>query len=74
MKFPTLEAVEAASHEQLAEWYRFLKSPGQAHIGEPNFEELMDQEVKILDRIIERFTALGGWNPALSKKVGWDPR
>lgn len=59
MEYPTLEQVEAASHEQLARWYRHL--PGARN----------DKEVPISNRITERFNALGGFTPGLSKKIGW---
>ena len=60
MSYPTTEQVEDASHEQLARWYRFLESP-------PG-----DAEAEVMNLILERFNKLGGWNPALSKQVGWE--
>lgn len=60
MSYPTIERVEDANHEQLARWYRFLKSPDG------------DSEVEVMNLILERFNKLGGWNPALSKRVGWE--
>jgi hypothetical protein len=56
--FPTLEAVEKASREQLARWYRFLPSGGTA------------EQQKIMDRISERFKKAGGMTPELSKRIG----
>ena len=56
--FPTMQQVEAASHEQLARWYRFL----------PSGENAADQ--KIIMRIAERFEKLGGMTAELSKKIG----
>ena len=59
MNYPTLKEVEEASHVQLGRWYRFLESPSY------------DSELEILNLILERFDKLGGWNPQLSKQVGW---
>jgi len=56
--FPTMAQVEAASHEQLAWWYRFLPT------GETK------EHQKIMDRLVERFKEKGGMTPALSKKIG----
>lgn len=69
--YPTLEAVEQASHHQLAYWYRFLPSPGFRYEGSPEFESKLEEECKIQNRILERFHEMGGWNPALSKFIGW---
>ena len=66
-KYPTMEEVEKAEKHRLAFWYRFLSSPGSLYIGENNFEEMLKEEHKILLRIIERFNALGGFTPELSK-------
>jgi len=57
--FPTMAEVEKASHEQLARWFRHLTEG-----------ETADQK-KILDRIEQRFTKLGGMTPALEKKIGY---
>jgi len=59
MNYPTKELIESASHVQLAIWYRFLPSPIRA-------------EVALLNLIMSRFESLGGWNPGLSKRVGWE--
>ena len=56
---PTMEQVERANHEQLGRWYRFLPS------GDTK------EQQKVLDRIAERFKALGGMTPAISKKIGF---
>ena len=73
MSYPTLQQVEAANRLQLGQWSRFLKSPGHSAIGQmrAEFESVMRKEKRILDRIIERFTALGGFSPAISKTIGW---
>lgn len=74
MKYPTLLEVERASHEQLAHWSRFLPSPGENYIGADDavmFKNKLEEEVLIMKRIWEKFQELGGWNPILSKQVGW---
>lgn len=72
MEYPTLEQVAEATHFRLAQWSRHLPGPGESAIGKDNFEEIMQQEMEVLDAIRARFEACGGWNPALSKGVGWD--
>jgi hypothetical protein len=57
--FPTLEQVERASREELAQWYRFLP------LGDTT------EQKKVMDRIEERFKEKGGMSPALSKKIGY---
>lgn len=74
MIYPTLEEVEKADRLKLAEWYRFLKSPGSGAIGKENFHEVMEEEANIMGRITERFNKLGGMNPGISKAIGWSPR
>ena len=72
--YPTADEVDAASHEQLARWMRFLPSPGEFAVSRDDrdeFERAMVWESAILNRIVERFNAAGRWNPVLSKKVGW---
>lgn len=59
MNYPTMEQVEAADHEQLARWQRFLSSP-------------MDKQVEILRRLLARMQEFGGMTTAISKKIGWD--
>ena len=56
---PTLEQVEAASKQQLAYWYRFLPSGGTP------------AQRKAIDRIVQRFEAMGGMTPELSNKIGF---
>lgn len=74
MKYPTLEQVENADRNQLGEWYRFLESPGWSHLNDPDkFYEVMKNEVKIMDRIVDRFKEMGMFTPELSKKIGWEP-
>lgn len=71
VKYPTLEEVEQANREQICRWWRFLKSPGQEAIGQPNFEQVLEQQKRIMDRIAERFQELGGFTPEISKRIGW---
>jgi hypothetical protein len=59
VNYPSLEQVQDASHEQLARWYRHLQSPQD------------EAQVKVMERIVERFQQLGGFTPELSKRVGW---
>ena len=56
---PTMEQVEKADREQICRWWRCLSSP------------TTDQEVRVMNRIAERFDKLGGFTPEISKRVGW---
>ena len=56
--YPIIEQVENASRYQVCEWYRFLPSP------------CSDNEVKVMDKIVERFKKLGGFTPEISKSLG----
>lgn len=58
--YPTFEQVEAADHEQLCRWYRFL----------PIADDWGD--IDIMNRIIQRVRDLGGFTPEISKKIGWE--
>jgi hypothetical protein len=69
--YPTLEQVEAARHHQICSWYRFLPSPGIRAIYKENFQEVLDAEVTIMNRIAERLKELGGFTPGISKSLGW---
>ena len=78
MKYPTMEQVESARIMQLCEWTRFLPSPGQNAIGkdeawfnDETFDSIMQREVAVMDRILERQKELGGWTPQISKSLGW---
>lgn len=71
MEYPTLEQVESADREQLCRWTRFLKSPGMEAAGRPDFEEVLQAQLKILNRIIERRDSAGGFTPSISKRIGW---
>ena len=57
--FPTLQAVEKANREQLAQWFSHLPAGDTP------------EQKKVMDRINERFQKLGGMTPALEKKVGF---
>lgn len=74
MTYPTLEAVETASTFQLARWARHLPSPGMSAAGrdEHAFEAVLVEEAAVMDKIMARFRAAGGWTPDLSKAVGWE--
>ena len=56
--FPTMEQIEKASHEQLAQWSRFLPSGDTP------------EQKKIMNRMAERFNKLGGMTPRISKRIG----
>ena len=60
MRFPTMDEVEAADHEQLCRWYRFLPAG------------VTPEEPPIMNRLVERFHEFGGMTPAISKALGWD--
>jgi hypothetical protein len=51
--------VEDADHERLARWFRFLPSGDT------------EEQLRVQDRIGERFKELGGMTPAMSKKIGF---
>lgn len=61
VQVPTMLEIEKASREQLAYWYRFL--PGG----------VTQEQKPIMDRLVERFQKLGGFDSALSKKIGLFP-
>ena len=69
--YPTIEQVNAANHYQICSWYRFLESPGTRAIGKDNFQEVLEAEVKIMNRIAERLKEFGGFTPEISKSLGW---
>jgi hypothetical protein len=56
---PTLLQVENASHEQLARWYRFLPAGNSK------------EQLRVMERIAERFKELGGMTKELSNKIGY---
>ena len=58
-RLPTIEEIENANRFQICKWYRFLPSPRN------------NEEVKIINRIVERFEELGGFTPEISKAIGW---
>ena len=81
MNYPTMAEVEAADRVQICIWWRKLKSPGTEAIPPANveytdamqahFQEVLEEQSKIMDRIAERFKDLGGFTPAISKAIGW---
>ena len=58
--YPTIETINAADREQICRYWRFLPSPRT------------QAEVVAMNRISQRFTELGGFTPAISKKIGWN--
>lgn len=73
MKYPTLDEVNSADHEQICRWSRFLPSPGMNAIDshDPDFAGIMEQEKAVMDRIVERLKDFGGFTPEISKRIGW---
>jgi hypothetical protein len=82
MNYPTLEEVEAATLLQLCTWQRFLPSPGAAAMANTSsrhspleaarVKRSMDEEVKVMQRIVERVIEMGGFSPEISKEIGWE--
>lgn len=74
MNYPSMKEVNNASHEQLGRWSRFLPSPGLGAVDTmpEDFELVLVAEGLIMDKILARFKLMGGWNPQLSKLIGWD--
>lgn len=59
MKYPTAQEILAATHIQLARWYRFLKSPENV------------EQAELMELILRRFEIAGGMKPEISKEIGW---
>jgi len=74
MNYPTIQQVEEANIFRLCEWSRFLDSPGMCAIGRDDFESVLQFQLVILNRIIERRGELGGFTPGISKQLGWSSR
>ena len=74
VRYPSLEQVDAADHEIICYWWRFLPSPGSDAINAPSdvFQKLLDEEVVVMNRIGERLKELGGFTTEISKSIGWD--
>jgi hypothetical protein len=71
MQYPTMEQVESADRDQLCRWSRFLQSPGMCAIGRPEFEQVLESQVAIMNRILARRDEAGGFTPEISKQIGW---
>lgn len=69
MTYPTLAEVEQADRVQLAQWYRYLPSPGSQVVGKPGLHDLHVAESEVLARICARFGELGGFTPQISKAI-----
>ena len=72
MKYPTIEEVNLADHEQICRWWRFLGSPGAEAIGREDYLEVSDRQILVMNRIAVRLKHFGGFTLAISKKIGWD--
>jgi hypothetical protein len=63
-KYPSKEAIDVAVEQKnimlIAQLYRFLRSPEN------------DAEVEVNDAIVDALKTLGGFTPAISKRIGWD--
>ena len=59
MKYPNKVDVETADHKTLCIWYRFLSSP------------MNNKEVVIMNMIVKKVDAMGGFTPEISKSIGW---
>jgi hypothetical protein len=75
VQYPTLEQVEAADREQICYWWRFLQSPGCDGAGNPvkDFQNQLEKDVLVMNRITERYKEVGGFNSEISKRVKWTP-
>lgn len=72
--YPTLEEVEEADHEQICRWYRHLPSPGSKipdSLPNDEFKSIIDKQAEVMNLICSKFKSGGGFNPDLSKKIGW---
>lgn len=61
MEDPEITKINALSHEEIAKLSRFAPS------GHPWFDSSKPYHVILL----KRFKDFGGWNPELSKRIGW---
>ena len=73
MRYPTIDEVNSADHTQICKWARFLDSPGIFAIGRDDFDEILEREVAIMNRVCERLKEFGGFTPEISKALGWRP-
>jgi hypothetical protein len=71
LPFPTMDEVDGANRQQLGRWFRFLPSPGMDWTNDKDYKEKLAKELNILQRILNRFDDLGGWDARLSKQIGW---
>jgi len=74
MKYPTLEEVKKADKVQLGKWLRFLPSAGtDLKYSDLNFEKEREQQSVVMQTIFDTFHKdMGGWEPWLSKQIGWE--
>lgn len=59
MIYPTLKEIEEADRVQICRWHRFLPLARD------------EDQLKVTNRIFERFKELGGMTPQISKLIGW---
>lgn len=60
MEYPTPVSIESANRFTLCKWHRFLPTPNG------------NNETALINRIHELYTAAGGFNSQISKKLGFD--
>lgn len=70
MLYPTLNEVKNASHEQLATWQRFLAEPGARYLGDKDYNEILERETAIWQKITTRLDKMGGITNEISNKIG----
>lgn len=58
--FPTIQEVEQMDREAVCHAWRFLRGP------------MSEEEIRTINRLAERLKELGGFTPAISKRLGWD--
>ncbi len=85
MEYPTMEQAIAANHEQVCVWHRYLPSPGINTIDkyrnipwtqeqQYDIREATDREEAVNNYLFQKWKDGGGFNPELSKKIGFDSR
>lgn len=62
---PTEQAVDRAVQEfdvySLLKWTRYGHSPGALRIGQPDFEEVLEREVRVVDKIVAGLKIVKAW-------------
>jgi hypothetical protein len=62
---PSEEAVGTAIQEKnvyvLLRWNRFCHGPGAMRIGKPDFEEVLQREARVVEKIVAGLAEVRGW-------------